>query len=96
MTHHASAQDQVQRFYDTEADSYDASRYETQRGRRRDQFHKNLVLELLKTGSSDPTARSPVRWGARVGNRLRNWSPVRGCCPKRGSKLQVSICQQGC
>ena len=52
MNQQAAKQDQVQKFYDCEAESYDASRYESQRGRRRDRFHKEVLARLL----DDPTA----------------------------------------
>lgn len=49
MEQHIATQDQVQKFYDVEAASYDASRYETPNGRRRNRFHKSLVRQLLET-----------------------------------------------
>lgn len=63
MKQNAAAQGQVQRFYDAEAHSYDASRYETPRGRRRDHFHKQLLLRLLEAApsqSAGTTRQVPV------------------------------------
>jgi SAM-dependent methyltransferase len=43
----ANVADQVARFYDEEAAEYDRKRYESPYGRRKDQFHRALILDLL-------------------------------------------------
>ena len=59
MQHNVTTQGQVQRFYDVEAASYDASRYESPRGRRRDRFHKALLLRLLRSASDESLIDPP-------------------------------------
>jgi ubiquinone/menaquinone biosynthesis C-methylase UbiE len=74
MNHDTATQDQVERFYDAEAESYDASRYESLSGVRRDRFHKALLLQLLelpqRDGSESPSGHRILEIGCGTGRFL--------------------------